>query len=125
MINHMHPHACRSPPELVTVDASTAELLLTTPCGTWPDATRRKVLQAAVAISGLVIIGGFILLGSIAWTVLMGVGCLVLIDVYIQVRTPIRWPYCRGCMMYCTTISIDLNQCTTAGRRRYANRWAR
>ena len=68
-----------------TSELGTPEIMLTLPCGTWPDATRQKVLRTAVAISGFIIMGGFIVLGSIAWTVLMGVGCLVMIDVYIQV----------------------------------------
>ena len=33
-----------------------------------------------------VTVGGFLALGSIAWTVLMTVGCLVLIDVYININ---------------------------------------
>ena len=49
-----------------------------------PEDQRRKALKLAACASAVVTVLAFVFVGSIAWTVLIAVACMVLIDVYIQ-----------------------------------------
>eukprot|EP01043_Picozoa_sp_COSAG02_P073020 COSAG02_NODE_14017_length_1321_cov_1.131751_1_plen_356_part_10 len=55
--------------------------VLVTPCGVLNNKQRRRVLAISALGTGFVTVLGFATLGSISWTVLLTVSCLVLIDV--------------------------------------------